>query len=577
MKGKIPQAFISDLIERTDIVSLIGSRVALRKSGYQYIACCPFHNEKTPSFTVNPQKQFYHCFGCGTHGNAISFLIAFDHLNFVEAVGELAKQAGVLIPGEEGQSLSINQKLYDLLAFAASFYAAQLRKYINHQYIKTFIQRRGLTESIIDKFQVGLALPYWDGLLKAIPSPLKPHIKNSGLIINRGEKPSYDRFRNRLIFPIHNRQGKIIGFGGRLLEDHPTYPKYLNSPETPFFHKRRELYGLYQVIQASHNHEKLLVVEGYMDVLTLFNHGIEYAVATLGTATTVDHLTRLFQIASTIVFCFDGDNAGKKAAWHALEVVLPLLSQGREIQFIFLPYGEDPDSLVRSKGRNTFEEYIEGAQPLSEVLLSTIKEKVNLYSIDGRARLVELAWPLICKIPSGIYRDMLLLHLAEIAKIEYNVLVNRLEAKKNNSTIISQELKKNKSKENISTPIQKIITILIQNPHLIALVPKDFSLDGVVGLDVELLSSIIKLLIDKPNSSTGVLLEHWRNSGLNPYLEQLVKKELFITDENIAVELESTINCLKKQIAGKQATVLANHLALSDTEQNKLRALLTVR
>ncbi|CAB1274150.1 DNA primase [Candidatus Nitrosacidococcus tergens] len=576
MKGKIPQAFIDDLIERTDIVSLIGSRVTLRKSGHQYIACCPFHNEKTPSFTVSPQKQFYHCFGCGTHGTAISFLIAFDHLNFVEAIEELARQAGMLIPGENKQFLSSNQKLYDLLAFSANFYAAQLKKYINNPYIKAFIQKRELTYSIIDKFQIGLALPYWDNLLKAIPSPLKPYIEPSGLIIDKGETHSYDRFRNRFIFSIHNRQGKVIGFGGRLLENHPTYPKYLNSPETPLFHKRKELYGLYQVIQASHSHKKLLVVEGYMDVLTLFNYGIEYVVATLGTATTVDHLTRLFQITSTIVFCFDGDNAGKKAAWHALETVLPLLNQGREVQFIFLPHGEDPDSLVRSKGRSTFEEYVKGAQPLSEVLLNTIKEKVNLYSIDGRARFIELIWPLIRKIPSGIYQDMLLIHLAEIAKIEYDVLVNRLRAK-NNSTITVQELKKNKNKENISTPAQKILTILIQNPHLITLVPKDFSLDGVVELDVELLNNIIKLLIDKPNLNTAALLEYWRNSELYPYLGQLVKKELFITDEDIAIELESTINCLRKQIAGKQATILANHLALSDTEQNELRALLAVK
>lgn len=384
MGEQIPQEFIDELVARTDIVEVIDSRVPLRKAGHNYVACCPFHNEKTPSFTVSLQKQFYYCFGCGVHGTAIGFLMSFDSLNFIEVVEELAQRVGMVIPQSPGQQAyhSRYQGLYEVLACAAKFYQQQLEASAHQARVKAYLRERGLSGPIITEFGLGFAPPRWDALLHYTQSSLKSHLQAAGLAISKGEDRYYDRFRDRLIFPIHDYRGRVIGFGGRLLGDGS--PKYLNSPETPLFHKGRELYGLYQVRKSLRRCDRLLVVEGYMDVLALAEHKIRYAVATLGTATTSDHLTRLFRIAPAVVFCFDGDQAGYQAAWRALEMALPLLGQGRQVQFMFLPQGEDPDTVVRAEGQTAFETRLAKAVPLSDFLLNYLRQKVNLSSVDGQ-------------------------------------------------------------------------------------------------------------------------------------------------------------------------------------------------
>ncbi|BAW79399.1 DNA primase [Candidatus Nitrosoglobus terrae] len=572
MGEKIPQAFIDDLIARTDIVELINSRISLRKAGRQYVACCPFHSEKTPSFTVSLQKQFYYCFGCGVHGTAISFLMAFDHLNFVEAIEELAQQAGMVVPRESNQLPDTShRKLYEVLSFAADFYHQQLKVNVNQNQgrIKAYLRERGLSRSIVAEFKLGFAPSRWDILLSNTQLSLRPYLKEAGLVIDRDSGHCYDRFRGRLIFPIHDYRGQVIGFGGRLLGGEGS-PKYLNSPETSLFHKRRELYGLYQVRKSIRNYEKILVVEGYMDVLSLAQHKIRYVVATLGTATTSEQLTRLFQMTSQVIFCFDGDRAGQEAAWRALETALPLLKQGRQVQFMFLPTGEDPDTLIRAEGQVAFESRLEKAVPLSEVLLNGLQRKVKLDNIDGRVHLIELARPFIAKIPSGVYQDMLFSRLAEIAQIGQVSLARYLRK----SEIPRQQLN---CAIDMDSPVQKMIAILLQHPNLIHIIEDSFSLQGLKGVELQLLQSLITLLRSNPYLNTASLLEHWKESKMGQQLRQLAIRELFLTDNDMILELKAAIACLQAQAADDRMEVLSNRPVLTAEEQQELLILLAAK
>ncbi|HKJ77760.1 MAG TPA: DNA primase, partial [Gammaproteobacteria bacterium] len=359
MAGRIPQSFIDDLLSRVDIVEVIDARVPLKKAGRDYAACCPFHDEKTPSFTVSPTKQFFHCFGCGAHGTALGFLMEYDHMGFVEAVEELAAKQGLEIPYEGGAPAAGPGRdlkpLYDLLGQADRYFRHQLRNHPAAAKAVDYLKGRGVSGEVAAAFGLGYAPPGWDGLLQALgrdDGALK-RLVEVGLLIEREEdRRRYDRFRDRVIFPIRDPRGRTVGFGGRVLGDDK--PKYLNSPESEVFHKGRELYGLYEAQQAVRRPERLLVVEGYMDVVALAQHGIANAVATLGTAATADHLQRLFRVTGEVVFCFDGDEAGGKAAWRALENAMPQMRDGRQVRFMFLPQGEDPDSLVRAIGGEAF-------------------------------------------------------------------------------------------------------------------------------------------------------------------------------------------------------------------------------
>ncbi|QBQ53752.1 DNA primase [Nitrosococcus wardiae] len=571
MGERIPQEFIDELVARTDIVELIDSRIPLRKAGREYVACCPFHNEKTPSFTVSPQKQFYHCFGCGVHGTVIGFLIAFDRLSFIEVVEELAQRVGMTIPQGSGSTpRSCHQGLYEVLSYTAEFYQQQLKIGVHQGRVKAYLRERGLSHSIITEFGLGFAPSRWDALLRHMPLPLRSHLQTAGLVIDKGNGRCYDRFRDRIMFPIHDYRGRVVGFGGRLLGEGS--PKYLNSPETPLFHKGRELYGLYQVRQSVRHCDRLLVVEGYMDVLALAEHNIRYAVATLGTATTSDHLTQLFRMTSVVVFCFDGDRAGYRAAWRALETTLPLLSQGRQVQFLFLPQGEDPDTVVRAEGQVAFEARLEKATPLSDFLLNSLRQKVNLGSMDGRARLVELARPLVSKIPSGVYRDMLLARLAEVARVDQAALTRHLSQGKVSPVVPPRRLARD-----MAPLARKAVAILLQRPNLIQSVEENFSLRGLEGTGAKLLQELIELLQSSPHLNTAALLERWRDSEMGRYLEQLASWELFLTDENMVLELQAALKRLQAQAAEQRMTMLSNQPSLTAAEQQELLALLAAK
>ncbi|SPW19786.1 DNA primase [Cronobacter sakazakii] len=371
MAGRIPRVFINDLLARTDIVDLIDARVKLKKQGKNYHACCPFHNEKTPSFTVNGEKQFYHCFGCGAHGNAIDFLMNYDKLEFVETVEELAAMHNLEVPFEAGSGPTQierhqRQTLYELLDGLNGFYRQALQAQ-SAEPARQYLAKRGLSESVIERFAIGYAPPGWDNVLKRFGnnSENRKSLIDAGMLVTNDQGRSYDRFRERVMFPIRDKRGRVIGFGGRVLGD--ALPKYLNSPETDIFHKGRQLYGLYEVQQSDPNPPRLLVVEGYMDVVALSQYDINYAVASLGTATTAEHIQMLFRVTNNVICCYDGDRAGRSAAWRALETALPYMTDGRQLRFMFLPDGEDPDTLVRQEGKAAFEARMEQAQAALDV------------------------------------------------------------------------------------------------------------------------------------------------------------------------------------------------------------------
>ena len=387
MSGRIPDSFIEELLGRVDIVEIVERRVPLKKAGREWQARCPFHDEKTPSFTVSPQKQFYHCFGCGAHGSAIGFLMNYEGLEFVDAVEDLARHAGLEVPREASARPRPSTELYDLLERVAEWYRKQLRE--NAPAI-AYLKQRGVSGEVARDFDIGYAPSGWDRLLSAFggDEAARERLRKAGLL-SQGRSGEYDKFRNRIMFPIHDRRGRVIAFGGRALGDDG--PKYLNSPETELFHKGRELYGLHHARKSQARLERILVVEGYMDVVALAQFGFRNCVATLGTATTGDHAESLFRAADEVVYCFDGDRAGRQAAWRALAATLPRLRDGRSARFLFLPEGEDPDTVVRAQGEAAFSALLDDAQPLSDFLFDHFTAQVDMNALDGRARLVELA------------------------------------------------------------------------------------------------------------------------------------------------------------------------------------------
>ncbi|MBF7144271.1 DNA primase [Pseudomonas sp. hsmgli-8] len=421
MAGLIPQGFIDDLLNRTDILDVVSARVQLKKAGKNFTACCPFHKEKTPSFSVSPDKQFYYCFGCGAGGNALGFVMDHDNLDFVQAVEDLAKAAGMEVPREESRRGSkprqpTDSPLYPLLAAAADFYRQALRQSPARKSAVEYLKGRGLTGEIARDFGLGFAPPGWDNLLKHLGSDTLQQraMIDSGLLIENAETGKrYDRFRDRVMFPIRDSRGRTIAFGGRVLGDDK--PKYLNSPETPVFHKGQELYGLFEARKYNRNLDEVIVVEGYMDVIALAQQGLRNGVATLGTATSEEHIKRLFRIVPSILFCFDGDQAGRNAAWRALEAALPSLQDGRKARFLFLPEGEDPDTLIRAEGLDAFKARIaQHAQPLADYFFQQLSEEADPRSLEGKAHMATLAAPLIDQVPGANLKALMRARLSEI-------------------------------------------------------------------------------------------------------------------------------------------------------------------
>ena len=581
MAGRIPQSFIDELLTRTDIVDVIDSRVQLKKAGREYKACCPFHNEKTPSFTVSQVKQFYHCFGCGEHGSAISFLMNYEHMEFVEAVEELAHMAGLEVPREATQdntAAAVTRPLYDLLDATADYYRQQLRTHPQAQRAVDYLKQRGLTGEVAARFNIGFAPPGWDNLVNELggDKAARKTLLETGLVIERSDGSGvYDRFRDRIQFPIHDRRGRTVGFGGRVLGDDT--PKYLNSPETAVFHKGRELYGLYEARKAVRQLERILVVEGYMDVVALAQFDINYAVATLGTATTPEHLERIFRAVPEVIFCFDGDRAGRAAAWRALENTLPVLRDGREARFLFLPDGEDPDTLVRKIGREAFEDRIVHAAHLSDFLFGHLSESLDLASIDGRARLVDLARPLLAKLPDGIFHQLLLERLAEIARTDPSRLAGRLEQPASKAATPSA---KRPAPGGSDSPVRNAIAMLLYQPGLAAEVaglvfPEPDTLPGV-----SLLNELLALLQTRPDLNTGALLEHWRDRDESRHLEKLAQWNPLADELDLAAEFRGHIDRIQQLLREHRINVLLDTeraRLLNGDEKQELKLLLQAR
>ena len=430
MSGRIPRTFIDDLLVRVDIVDLIDTHVPLKKSGSNFVARCPFHNEKTPSFSVSRSKQFYHCFGCGAGGNAISFLMDYSHLDFVEAIENLASFAGLEVPREAfdykaGHKNDSLDQMYVLLHQVAECYARQLSKGAVAKKAVEYLKSRGVSGSIARDFLLGFAPDDWHFLAQRFD---QKQLIAAGLLGQKeGGKP-YDRFRGRVIFPIRDKRGRVTGFGGRVMDD--SLPKYLNSPETPVFQKSREVYGLYELLEKNAKPAKILIVEGYMDVIALAEYGINYVVATLGTATSKAHMELLFRFTAELVLSFDGDEAGRKAAWRAVEAALPSLREGRQIRIMLLPSGSDPDSLVREEGVDGFTGRIAEASALSDFFYDHLNAGQGLASMEVRARLVEKARPYLDMLPVGVFREMMYEKLRSLAKMEsLDVLGNSTKLK----------------------------------------------------------------------------------------------------------------------------------------------------
>ncbi|MCK5716957.1 MAG: DNA primase [Thiomargarita sp.] len=576
---RIPRSFIDDLMTRVDIVDLIESYVSLRKTGQNYTALCPFHHEKTPSFTVSPDKQFFYCFGCGAHGTAIGFLIDHAQLNFVEAIQELASRVGMDVVYEQGTapvSVAAFDDLYQVMAQAAHYYRQQLR--LSPKAI-TYLKKRGITGEIARDFGLGYAPPAWDNLLKTLETNADMHSRllKTGLIKQHQKGHYYDHFRDRIMFPIFDRRGRVIAFGGRTLSENTRIPKYLNSPETPLFQKSRELYGwsFAQKIKSTHG---IIIVEGYMDVIALVQYAIPYVVAALGTATTREHVSLLFRRVSTLIFCFDGDTAGRNAAWKALNTVLPLLQAGRQVSFILLPQGDDPDNLIRLEGTDHFNQRIKQAIPLSEFFFNTLTQQVDITHIDGQARLVSIAKPLLMHLPDGPYRELMFQKLSDLTRVNL----------KNFTTLIHKDFKKNTNIQNRQrypveyyqsvrdlSAIEQAIVCLLHKPMLSVEYPHQ-KLAFLKQQDIKLLLNLIEFTRKNPTLTLGRICEHWRGTEYEQTINQLAtQKPLFTeTDINIDEEFRGAIKQLYKDyVTQRQAQLQEKIMDLTVEERQELSSL----
>ncbi|OOF82360.1 DNA primase [Rodentibacter caecimuris] len=581
MKGLIPRPFIDDLLTKSNIIDVINSRIKLKKAGRDYQACCPFHHEKTPSFTVSEKKQFYHCFGCGAHGNAISFLMDYDKLEFVEAIEELAAMAGLEVPYEKRNN-SANQRpqanyqtkrnLYELMQEIAKFYQAQLPLNIQAQ---SYLQQRGLSAEVIERFQIGFVPNAMDSVLRKFAANREEQQKllDLGMLSRNDRGNIYDKFRNRIMFPIRDKRGRTVAFGGRVLGDEK--PKYLNSPETITYHKGNELYGLYEALQMNDEPQKLLVVEGYMDVVALAQFGVDYAVASLGTSTTSEQIQLLFRSTEQVICCYDGDRAGRDAAWRALENALPYLEDGRQIKFIFLPDGEDPDTYVRQYGKAKFEEYIESAQSLTEFLFAHLNPQVDFSTKEGRSKLVALAVPLIRQIPGEALRLSLRNTLAQKLGIFNESQLESLIPKQVENHKVTRADSQPKIKQ---TPMRVLISLLLQNTHLVNRITES----GLVALRAEagydLLEKLTALCRAREGITVGQILEYFRDTEYSRPLEILATWEHLLDDTEIINAFSQNYRRLNIQAIERNIEMLIakeRSEGLTEQEREMLVTLLT--
>lgn len=577
MKGTIPRSFIDDLVARTDIVALINSRVKLKKAGRDYQACCPFHHEKSPSFTVSQSKQFYHCFGCGVHGNAISFLMEFDKLEFPEAIEELAALHGLEVPrenvilrdGKPPATFQTRRNLYAMLDSVAQFYQQQLRQDAASQ---AYLAQRGLSDEIIQRFEIGFAPNAMDSVLRQFGKTAEARQKlvDTGMLSQNDRGNLYDRFRHRVMFPIRDKRGRVIAFGGRVMGDEK--PKYLNSPESATYHKGSELYGLFQALQHNESPEFLFVVEGYMDVVALAQFGIHNAVASLGTATTGEQIQLMFRCTEQVICCYDGDRAGREAAWRALENALPHLHDGRQLKFIFLPDGEDPDTFVRQQGKVGFEAYLAQAQTLSDFLFDSLLANVDLSSKEGKSKLASLAVPLIKRIPG----QMLQVYLRNILGQKLGILdPAQVEALLPQTHSADKRVKKPKIER---TPMRLLIGLLLQNPEFARYVGQEASL--LQQLNEKGTAQFLELVAichQNVGIKMGGLLEHLRDHPHYTHFEALASWDHLVAPEHLEETFKETLKFFYRKFVEREIERLQakdRQSSLSLEEKQTLMALL---
>lgn len=584
MSGRIPQSFINELLARVDIVDIIERRIILKKTGKNYSACCPFHNEKTPSFSVSPDKQFYYCFGCGVSGNALTFIMEYEGQEFVAAIEDLAQTMGLEIPREayDGPKQTFQDHLYPLMAEVSDFYQLQLKNNPNAKNAIKYLKNRGLSGEIAKKYAIGYAPDDWQNLLKlsSTSKDLQQDLVDTGMMIKNDKGHTYDRFRDRIMFPIRNRRGQVIGYGGRIIDQGE--PKYLNSPETKLFHKGRELYGLYEMRKELRNIQQIIIVEGYMDVVALAQYGIYNATATLGTATSSEHLQTLFRICSRIVFCFDGDKAGKAAAIRALQNALPLLKDAREIRIMFLPDGEDPDTMVRKIGAEEFNQNVDEAITLFDFLLQYLTSQVDMNTFEGPARLVHLAKPFSHAINDTVLKARFNQHLATLSGLSEKQLIEAIQKDKPEQTLahnptyqtsdVNVPDKVKPIKIQGKAPFRRAIALLLQNPDALPAA----NLNWVKQLDeagAQIFSQLCYLIDQNEGITTGTLIEHWRDKAEETHLKKLANSDLIISREHMPSELADLLSRLEKEMIVDEWDRLITKSKLQPLSQNEKNSL----
>lgn len=573
MQGLIPRPFIDELLNKIDLVELIDAYVPLKKRGVNYLACCPFHQEKTPSFNVIPKKQFYHCFGCGESGNAISFVMQHLHQSFPQAIETLAAKAGMVIPRDTmPERMKQAHSLHNIMQKLTDFYQQTLRTPPG-QIAISYLKKRGISGLIAKRYQIGYAPSGWHTLEGYLPRDRK-ELLATGMLIQKENGRTYDRYRHRIMFPIHDRHGRVVGFGGRSV-DHDQQPKYLNSPETALFQKSHELYGLYQVLQSHTSLPTILIVEGYMDVIALAQFGIDYAVATLGTATTTHHIQLMSKHTQELRFCFDGDQAGRQAAWRALETSLAYLDSGVQIYFVFLPEGHDPDSYIRAEGRHAFENLLQAATPLHQYFFTSLLKTINITDLTGKNRLIHTAKPYFSKIPTGPYKTLLIAELARLTRIDTDRIEHLLEEK----NLLPTEEHPPTVAPWQRTPLRIALALIIQNPQLYTNLPK---LDGLSSSEPEqtLFITILQHIAHHPHLTNAMLLEHFRDSEWFENIIQYTVWDHQVPEIAQATELADILRFLTKKHSESHIRQLidkSKQQGLSAEERQQLQEMLRER
>ncbi|MDP1666371.1 MAG: DNA primase [Methylobacter sp.] len=583
MSGRIPREFIDELLVRVDIVDLIDSHVPLKKTGNNFVARCPFHVEKTPSFSVNRKKQFFHCFGCGASGNAISFLMDFSHLDFVEAVEDLAGFVGVDVPRESIEYQPKQKKadlssLYALMEQVTAFYAEQLRTSDEGKKAAEYLKNRGVSGDCAADFMLGYAPDEWKALATRFDQKL---LLEAGLLVSKESGQPYDRFRGRIMFPIRDKRARIIGFGGRVLDD--SLPKYLNSPETSLFHKGKEVYGLYELLEKNAKPQRILIVEGYMDVIALAQFGIHYAVAALGTAASQAHLDLLFRFSSELVFCFDGDKAGREAAWRAMESAFSSLKDGRQIRIMLLPQNHDPDSLVREEGIDGFIGRVQTAETLSEYFFGHFSNELNLSEMEGRAQLVNKAKPYLEKLPESIFKEMMFARLKELSGwAGLDILENAATLASKQSSKQDRKIGRNRPQDSGRLSSARVaIALLVQNPRLVELIEqREIDWNGLDFSGAALFKNILQMIADKNPANAAVLMECYRDTTEEKSIKALALLDSQVSDDKIEAVFCDSLDRLLTQARESALTGLLNKgktEGLDAQEKELLRKMLTAK